>query len=114
MALLARCRITTESNFMALQHIIRVSGKTVVHTDAGPVHLPTQTIDANCYIKVVSIEGGKSACTATCLCADSDHGITFLRMYEFVPSLEDGAPNFIAQAYLHLKSLPEFAGATDC
>ena len=22
--------------------------------------------------------------------------------------------NFIAQAYVHLKTLPEFAGATDC
>ena len=30
----------------------------------------------------------------------------------FTPSL-DGS-NFIAQAYEHLKTLPEFAGATDC
>jgi hypothetical protein len=30
----------------------------------------------------------------------------------FVPDL--GGSNFIHQAYLHLKTLPEFAGATDC
>jgi hypothetical protein len=30
----------------------------------------------------------------------------------FVPNLN--GENFIAQAYRHLKTLPEFAGATDC
>jgi hypothetical protein len=32
--------------------------------------------------------------------------------YKFAPNL-DGA-NFIKQAYEHLKTLPEFSGATDC
>lgn len=35
-------------------------------------------------------------------------------MHEFTPSIEDGAKNFVAQAYLYLKTLPEFAGAIDC
>jgi hypothetical protein len=34
------------------------------------------------------------------------------KVYEFTPNLE-GA-NFIAQAYDHLKTLPEFSGAIDC
>jgi hypothetical protein len=34
------------------------------------------------------------------------------KRYSFAPKL-DGR-NFIAQAYEHLKTLPEFAGATDC
>lgn len=33
--------------------------------------------------------------------------------YQFVPSVEDDAPNFIKQGYEHLKSLPEFADAID-
>jgi hypothetical protein len=32
--------------------------------------------------------------------------------YSFVPNIDGG--NFIAQAYAHLKTLPEFAGAADC
>lgn len=28
--------------------------------------------------------------------------------------IQTGATNFIAQAYLHIKTLPEFAGAVDC
>jgi hypothetical protein len=32
--------------------------------------------------------------------------------YSFVPEMKNS--NFIAQAYEHLKTLPEFAGATDC
>jgi hypothetical protein len=32
--------------------------------------------------------------------------------FVFVPNLN--GENFIAQAYQHLKILPEFAGATDC
>lgn len=33
--------------------------------------------------------------------------------YEFEPSVEDDAPNFIKQGYEHLKALPDFAQATD-
>jgi hypothetical protein len=32
--------------------------------------------------------------------------------YKFIPNLD--GDNFIKQAYLHLKTLPEFAGAVDC
>ncbi len=34
--------------------------------------------------------------------------------FRFVPSVAAGAENHIAQAYDHLKTLPEFAGAEDC
>ena len=33
--------------------------------------------------------------------------------YLFVPDITDGAENFIAQAYLHAKSLPYFTGSVD-
>ncbi len=32
----------------------------------------------------------------------------------FLADFSGSAPNFIAQAYAHLKTLPEFAGAVDC
>lgn len=35
----------------------------------------------------------------------------YTKGYSFVPSMDD--KNFIAQAYEHLKTLPEFSGATD-
>lgn len=36
------------------------------------------------------------------------------RTFDFQPSVESGAKNFIAQGYDHLKTLPEFEGAQDC
>lgn len=35
------------------------------------------------------------------------------RIFEFVPSVEDSAPNFLKQGYEYLKGLPEFAIAID-
>jgi hypothetical protein len=63
------------------------------------------------YFKVASVSGGKEAmqalvigiCGGSPICNES---------YSFTPDLS-GA-NFIAQAYQYLKTLPEFAGATDC
>lgn len=67
----------------------------------------------DCYIKVSSIGGDKSkmvfvvAFKAT---SETDHFAS--EQFLFTPKLD--GENFIAQAYLHLKSLPEFAGAQDC
>ena len=36
------------------------------------------------------------------------------KMYHFVPSVEDTAPNFIKQGYEYLKTLPEYEYAIDC
>lgn len=36
------------------------------------------------------------------------------RLYVFTPSVDEGSENFIRQAYLYLKSLPEYASAKDC
>ena len=35
------------------------------------------------------------------------------KSFSFTPSIADGADNFIAQAYAHLKTLDEFDGYTD-
>lgn len=36
------------------------------------------------------------------------------RIYNFIPSVDDLAPNFIKQGYEYLKTLPEYADAIDC
>ena len=33
--------------------------------------------------------------------------------FSFIPDLSGGAPNFIAQSYNHVKSLPQFHGSVD-
>lgn len=67
----------------------------------------------DCYVRVDEIRGGKTALAAkVAFCsADKQHRYG-IKAYDFFPSL-DGA-NFIRQAYEHLKTLPEFAGAVDC
>ena len=62
------------------------------------------------YFKVASVSGSKESMQAlvTGVCNGS---AIFNESYSFTPDLS-GA-NFIAQAYQHLKTLPEFAGSTD-
>jgi hypothetical protein len=63
------------------------------------------------YIKVDTVQGTKSNVVAQ---VDYlvDGQLVQKQSYAFVPSMDSG--NFIAQAYNHLKTLPEFAGAVDC
>jgi hypothetical protein len=63
----------------------------------------------DCYIKVESVSATKNIASIS---VSFTKGIQIVKAYEFVPSL--GNSNFIAQAYDHLKTLPEFAGAVDC
>jgi hypothetical protein len=65
------------------------------------------------YIKVHSVSGSKTQ--TTCLVGyhvDSAETQFMSTQHTFAPDMNGG--NFIAQAYAHLKTLPEFAGATDC
>ena len=68
----------------------------------------------NAYIRVDQISGGKNevSCSVN-FYKSSDEQTSFKGdIYKFKPELNGS--NFIAQAYAHLKTLPEFAGATDC
>lgn len=62
------------------------------------------------YIKVESVQGTKASAVANV----SVTGASFsgAKSYEFAPSMTGS--NFIAQAYDHLKTLPEFADAVEC
>lgn len=84
---------------------VRKEGEFWVSESTKETHLARDV-----YIKVQSVSGSKESLTATVLF--SGENFTGKKNYIFVPSMD--SENFIAQAYAHLKTLPEFAGATDC
>jgi hypothetical protein len=64
------------------------------------------------YIKVERVAGRKDNIEATVVITKSGtDDVVSSSVYEFAPDLN--GPNFIEQAYEHLKTLPEFAGAAD-
>ena len=68
------------------------------------------------HVKVGNVKGNKSSCTFNVWFFKSEGGELSQfheKEYWFVPSVEAGSDNFIKQAYDHLKTLSEFAGATD-
>jgi hypothetical protein len=99
---------------MALKKAITVSGMGFVSgldivIKTGETTATTQPL----YIKVESVAGDKSQVKASVTFKDEATGEYLMRKdYNFAPSMDGG--NFIAQAYAHLKTLPEFAGAADC
>lgn len=97
---------------MALRKTIQTEGKSLVHTDWGVIDNGTQSVSFAAYIKVDSVYGDKTQLTANI----SFKGDTqsFNKQYQIPASVDSGSANFIAQAYNHLKTLPEFSGAVDC
>lgn len=66
----------------------------------------------NCYIKVEKIEANKASAFASVSINNEDASKNFVtKHYSFDVTLN--GENFIKQAYEHLKTLPEFAGAAD-
>lgn len=68
---------------------------------------------ANAYHKILKVEGNKDQVEIfVSISKDGQHLDS--NKYSFKPSVEEGAPNFIRQGYLHLKTLQEFVNAQDC
>jgi len=65
----------------------------------------------NVYIKVGDVVGNKSFVEFEVIFNEDS---TFIKKenYTFTPDMQ--GENFVKQAYEHLKTLPEFAGAVDC
>ena len=64
------------------------------------------------YLKVTEFSGSKSGIGfAVAYKVNAEHDAIKVERFNFVPTMDT---NFIAQAYEHLKTLPEFAGARDC
>lgn len=65
------------------------------------------------YVKVASVYATKDEVQASVTAfTESDGNALFTEVYVFPLDLEGENP--IKQAYLHLKTLPEFEGAEDC
>lgn len=65
------------------------------------------------YIKIEKLAGSKEKLGINVsFYKRQNEQIVDTKNYLFTPSLD--GKNFISQAYEHLKTLPEFAGATDC
>lgn len=67
----------------------------------------------NAYLKVNRVTCDKATALAEIsIAADSSNASIFQKVYGFSVDLD--GPNAIKQAYLYLKTLPEFADAVDC
>jgi hypothetical protein len=97
---------------MALRKIIEAEGTVIIETSLGTIQNGTQQVSFSAYVKVASVHGNKSQVDAKVFF--SGDVAQFTKQYQVPVSVEAGAPNFIAQVYKHLKTLPEFAGAEDC
>lgn len=97
---------------MALRKIVEAEGPSFIQSSIGKIEAGIKKVTFVAVCKVTSVTGSKD-----CLNINVSY-ISDVAKYEcsyfFEPSVADGSPNFIKQAYLHLKTLPEFAGAEDC
>ena len=97
---------------MALRKIIEAESNAVIQTPEGAIENGVQRVSFSAYVKVVSINGDKNQISASVHFAGDT--AQFMKHYKVPVSIDNSAPNFIKQVYEHLKTLPEFAGATDC
>ncbi len=97
---------------MALKKTIQVEGKSKVFTPFGLYEKGVEmVIIPDAYFRVEEVSGSKKL--LTCIVSiNADAGLGMKVKHQFEPTMDGG--NFIAQAYNHLKTLPEFAGAVDC
>jgi len=72
---------------------------------------PGKLIVQDAYLRVDKIEGNKTVMSCV-VNAYSENVIIDTKQHSFV--IDVNGENFIKQAYLHLKTLPEFADAEDC
>jgi hypothetical protein len=74
----------------------------------------SELVATNAYCRVAAIQGSKSSLTVDVWVYDiSKKNVLDRRVYTFEPSVEKSSLNFIAQAYEHLKLLPDFSNAVD-
>lgn len=97
---------------MALKKNIKITGSANISIGGISIIEPTFEKDlGECYIKVDRLSGNKGEVVAFVTKTSAD-GTLLENGYGFIPDME--GPNFIKQAYDHLKTLPEFEGAVDC
>ena len=73
---------------------------------------PLLELNDDCVLVVLLV--GTSENEVNALVSFTSDEKSFFNQYQIPVSVEAGAPNFIAQVYEHLKTLPEFSGAENC
>ena len=74
-----------------------------------------ESVIRNAYIQIYEMSGGKLNLNVKYFIKQENKiNVVDKRRFVFTPSVETNSANFIAQAYDHLKTLPEFAGSVDC
>lgn len=98
---------------MALRKDLQIDVDLVTLIDSNTIAstLKQKKTFPDCYIKVCKVDGNKNKAEAFVMSTLTDQA-SITKTYEFSPDMN--GKNFIAQAYEHLKTLPEFAGAVDC
>ena len=97
---------------MALSVTMTTLGTTRIETSFGSISKNDETVVITVVARVVNIDGNKEHVVAKVEFVNSY--MQFVRQFVVPVSVADDAPNFIRQAYLHLKTLPQFLNATDC
>lgn len=97
---------------MALQKTIKVSGNASLQSDGFNISNIQVEKQLNSYIKISNVNGNKKNIEFIVSFLNEGTEIKFQK-FNFTPTL-DSEYNFIKQAYIHLKTLPEFADAVDC
>jgi len=75
---------------------------------------PIGDVEIDAYIQVIHVSANKEmgAYNVRVRKESAQGGIVSDTVHDFTPDMN--GPNCIKQAYLHLKTLPEFASAVDC
>jgi hypothetical protein len=97
---------------MALKKIVEVEGESFIQSEFLTVKTGLKKTTFLAMCKVISVQGSKNSLEFSVSFGGDEAG--YVKKYKFEPSVADGSSNFIKQAYLYLKTLPEFAGAEDC
>ena len=97
---------------MAIKKIMNLTGNRVLQTSFGMISEGSGTLAVVATIRVTEISGNANKINASVNFTDG--AISFNKNYTLPVSIEDGQPNFICQAYLYLKTLPEFENCEDC
>lgn len=96
---------------MSMMCSVKFSGRKLLSTNDGVIDLGPESVSIDdCKIKVENVEVNNKTSRASV--SFSGIGIVKTAVYEFPTDLNGS--NNIFQAYIYLKTLPEFSGAVDC
>ena len=83
-----------------------------IQTDITIEHLGKDLLFPNAFIEVIRYEGNVSSCIIVVQIKTSATGSAIDERKYLIQ--HDASVPLLSQAYLHLKTLPEFLNATDC